>query len=212
MGLVKHVYVKKDGTAKETDNWYYRFQLFGKTYFGSTRSSDPTTAEAIEAQIRNDLVLKNVPVHQNRLNVVYNGKFIEDCEWKRKILNRVKASAKRRGFDFNLTPADLILPTHCPVFGTLLDYSGKTKQLVGESYIPSLDRIDSQAGYVRGNVAVISWRANRIKNDATKDELLQVANYMEHAHVIAQKSLTNYDRQEKCQQRIFLEKIQNYFD
>jgi hypothetical protein len=36
---------------------------------------------------------------------------------------------------------------------------------------PSLDRIDTSKGYVKGNVWVISWRANKLKSDATLAEL-----------------------------------------
>ncbi len=39
---------------------------------------------------------------------------------------------------------------------------------------PSLDRIDSSLGYVKGNVWVISWRANHIKTDASLEELKQL--------------------------------------
>lgn len=39
----------------------------------------------------------------------------------------------------------------------------------------SLDRIDSSKGYIKGNVWVISLRANRIKNDSTPDELRLIA-------------------------------------
>lgn len=42
---------------------------------------------------------------------------------------------------------------------------------------PSLDRLDCRKGYVRGNVEVISWKANRIKSNATVMELMKVATY-----------------------------------
>jgi hypothetical protein len=43
---------------------------------------------------------------------------------------------------------------------------------------PTLDRINNSCGYVPGNVAVISWRANRIKCDATPEELRRIADYV----------------------------------
>jgi hypothetical protein len=42
---------------------------------------------------------------------------------------------------------------------------------------PTLDRINNDEGYIRGNVAIISFRANRIKSDASADELQAIANY-----------------------------------
>ena len=44
---------------------------------------------------------------------------------------------------------------------------------------PSLDRIDNSKGYVPGNIAVISMRANMIKNNATLAELKAIVAYIE---------------------------------
>jgi hypothetical protein len=44
-----------------------------------------------------------------------------------------------------------------------------------------LDRIDNNEGYVKGNVAVISFRANTLKNNATAEELRAIADYMDEA-------------------------------
>src|SRR6266481_1415047 len=43
---------------------------------------------------------------------------------------------------------------------------------------PSLDRIDPSKGYIKGNIAVISFRANRLKGNATLDEIRKVINYL----------------------------------
>jgi len=44
--------------------------------------------------------------------------------------------------------------------------------------VPSVDRIDPTKGYIKGNVEVISWRANHLKNNATVEELEAIVNYM----------------------------------
>ncbi len=45
----------------------------------------------------------------------------------------------------------------------------------------TLDRIDNDIGYVVGNVAVISYRANTMKNDATLEEINGLARWREAA-------------------------------
>lgn len=42
----------------------------------------------------------------------------------------------------------------------------------------SVDRIIPALGYVRGNVAIICWRCNNLKRDATADELQRVVDWM----------------------------------
>jgi len=71
------------------------------------------------------------------------------------------------------------LPTHCPILGLELNYDGKGVQsFVRGEDSPSLDQIIPSKGYTVDNVQVISWRANRIKNDATPEELMKIAQYM----------------------------------
>jgi hypothetical protein len=43
---------------------------------------------------------------------------------------------------------------------------------------PSLDKIDNEKGYVPGNLAIISSRANAIKSDASLEEIEAIAAYM----------------------------------
>jgi len=60
----------------------------------------------------------------------------------------------------------------CPVFGTKMLFGGDKKTS------PSLDRIDPTKGYVRGNIAWISDRANTIKTDANSEQILKVAKWL----------------------------------
>lgn len=89
----------------------------------------------------------------------------------RLLLANSKYRAKRDGIRHTLTLADIVVPTHCPVIGLRLKPS---KGRAGPAS-PSLDRINPRRGYVRGNVIVVSWRANEIKKDATPAELERVA-------------------------------------
>ena len=63
------------------------------------------------------------------------------------------------------------VPTHCPYLEVELDpsYQGDGGKVRPNS--PSLDRIDSSRGYHWDNIQVISFLANRIKTNATPEEL-----------------------------------------
>lgn len=72
------------------------------------------------------------------------------------------------------------VPEYCPMLGMRLTYEGTgSAGWTRMDDSPSLDRIDSSIGYIPGNIQVISWRANRIKNDSTPDELMRIALYMQ---------------------------------
>ena len=84
-----------------------------------------------------------------------------------------KGRATRQGLEFGITPEDVVVPTLCPVFGIPLFISDGRH---GDNS-PSLDRVDSSRGYVQGNIEVISWKANRLKGNATPQELRRLADY-----------------------------------
>ena len=44
---------------------------------------------------------------------------------------------------------------------------------------PTIDRIDNTRGYVKGNISIISFRANKLKGDATIQEMYDILKYME---------------------------------
>lgn len=89
------------------------------------------------------------------------------------MLARVKLRAKRLGLPFDLTKDDVPLITHCPVFGFELEPGNG----VASPKSPSLDRIVSELGYVKGNVVVVSNKANLIKSSASPDEIMKVAEF-----------------------------------
>lgn len=84
-----------------------------------------------------------------------------------KLLAGAKNRAKRQGVPFSLALVDIHIPEICPVTGSALQRN-RTKP--GKNS-PSLDRIIPQLGYVPGNVAVVSLRANAIKKDSTLEEV-----------------------------------------
>jgi len=83
--------------------------------------------------------------------------------------------ARARGLPFTIAPDDITIPAVCPVLGITLSSDGP------RDHRASLDRIIPEHGYTPSNVRVISFRANRIKSDATAAELLAVLKYVEGA-------------------------------
>jgi hypothetical protein len=100
-------------------------------------------------------------------------------EWLRKpdshkkiLLVWARSRAKKNGIFFDINHEDLTWPTHCPVLGIELIYGARNAGTKYRDNSPSIDRIDPSIGYVKGNVMVISFRANAMKRNATAHELV----------------------------------------
>jgi hypothetical protein len=92
------------------------------------------------------------------------------------LLGQARYRAKRKGIKFNLEVSDIKIPKNCPVLKIPLTKGGSNGGPRGGS--PSLDRINNKKGYVKGNVQVISHRANTMKHCATNKELLLFASWV----------------------------------
>lgn len=94
----------------------------------------------------------------------------------RKVYNQLKASAKKRNIEFSLTLTDLYhldYPISCPILGIPLKFHrGRA-----EEDSPSIDRKDSTLGYIADNIQVISFKANRAKNNLSESELKKFSLY-----------------------------------
>lgn len=89
-------------------------------------------------------------------------------------LVRAAASrARKRGTPFNLSKDDIRIPDRCPVLGIPLVFKVKPRR----DNSASLDEIISGKGYTRDNVVIVSWRANRLKSNATIKELQLLASF-----------------------------------
>ena len=110
------------------------------------------------------------------------------------VYDRVKSRAKAKGIPFNLTKDYLesIYPEDrmCPVLGIpLIPNVGGINQTRNS---PSLDKIRPELGYVMGNVAIMSAKANAMKMDAsTPEELRMVADWLEKT--LANQDLTEFE-------------------
>jgi hypothetical protein len=87
------------------------------------------------------------------------------------LLNAARHRAKVKNLEFNLTKDDIIIPEYCPVLGLKLNLNDKF-------LTPSLDRIDNSLGYIKGNIKVISNKANRLKNNGTVEDFEKIIKYI----------------------------------
>jgi hypothetical protein len=85
---------------------------------------------------------------------------------------RAKSNAKEGNYDFNITPEDIIIPDKCPLLG--IELSTDPSMNHNDSYY-TIDRIDSSKGYIKGNIQIISYLANTMKNNASKEQLVTFA-------------------------------------
>lgn len=88
--------------------------------------------------------------------------------------SRKKQNTKKTKWGWDIEIGDIQWNLKCPILGMDLDYFTDERQ----ENSPSFDRIDCTKGYVKGNVQIISWRANRIKNDGTAEEHEKIAAFM----------------------------------
>lgn len=99
---------------------------------------------------------------------------------KKALFFGAKYRAKRDGIDFSLNPDDFTIPEFCPILGIpLKTKSGMVVQRKGNWHddSPSLERIDNTIGYVKENVVIVSVRANRIKSNASIEELNKISSW-----------------------------------
>lgn len=93
----------------------------------------------------------------------------------------IKNRSQKGGIEFGFGTAaecavflDSITPERCPVFGFLLEKGDGGFSPTA----PSADRINPQKGYVRGNVQIISMKANAMKANASAEDLVMFANWV----------------------------------
>lgn len=89
------------------------------------------------------------------------------------VVRTIKAKAKRDNLNFDLEVSKLKVPEVCPVLGVPLDWGAEDRDTT-----PSIDRLIPDLGYVLSNVRIVSHRANRLKQDATVEELEKILLYL----------------------------------
>ena len=121
-----------------------------------------------------ELSRKKVSDEKERLN--FEKTFRTNPRYLYRLWYSAKKRAKIRNVPFDLSPDDIVIPEFCPVLGIRLSLNrgGGFK-----ASSPSVDRRIPSLGYVKGNIRVISYRANEIKRDASLEELKMLVRFLE---------------------------------
>lgn len=92
-----------------------------------------------------------------------------------------RRSAYLRKLEFSLTIEDIIIPEYCPILGIKLkvySFEDKPNRVKRLDCRPSVDRIDNSKGYIKGNIVICSWRANRLKSNASFTEIRKIYKFL----------------------------------
>ncbi len=90
------------------------------------------------------------------------------------LLADIKRRCKNSGEPFDLDISDIVVPEFCPAIGLRLDWNAGLRA----DNLPSMDKVVPALGYIKGNVRMISFRANRLKNNASLVELQGIISYI----------------------------------
>jgi hypothetical protein len=147
-----------------------KIRQYNQTYYN--KHKEKIKEQAKEYYYENkEKVLQTIYLYreENKETIREKGREYYRRKPENRMLNRARARAKKQGLEFNLTEEDIKIPTKCPLLGIELFVAEGRKSVKDNS--ASLDRIDSSKGYVKGNVWVISHKANTMKSNATLEEM-----------------------------------------
>lgn len=96
----------------------------------------------------------------------------ENLDWE--LWHKAKKRSEKAGLPFDIDRSDVKIPDTCPVLGIPIFI---TKGTIGDNS-PTIDKVIPEKGYTKDNIVVMSARANRIKCDATLDEIELIYNWL----------------------------------
>lgn len=107
--------------------------------------------------------------------------------WSHSVIAKRKSLQKQKGIPYDID-ADYLISifpkdNKCPVLGIEFQFS-RGRQGPQDSS-PTVDRLSPKGGYTKDNIAIISQRANRLKNDATLAEVKLIFDWYSAQHSLA---------------------------
>ena len=96
---------------------------------------------------------------------------------------RDRSKKKKILFDKQLLTVNYLIERlsknpNCECCGKLLDIGYKKDNKFNDNS-PSIDRVNPKEGYLVSNVAILCWRCNKLKQDASSNELRMIASFMD---------------------------------
>lgn len=164
--------------TRAKQRWKERNPEYQKQYYEKNKEYiTQKKRECREAKSEHYKAVAKARYEAKKETILANAKAFRERSPENVLVGLAKARAKKKNLPFNLEAADIHIPSHCPLLGIELK---QNPQVVAEGS-PSLDRIVPALGYVKGNVWVVSHKANSIKKAGTLEELeLLVANLRKH--------------------------------
>lgn len=130
-----------------------------------------------DSETHNRLSRESYHRHKDRLTVKKNQWDEDNYDWI--LWDSARRRSKLEGFEFNLDRSDIVIPERCPYLGiSLTSYRGRGNIWTNAS----IDRIDNNRGYVKGNIQIVSRKANTMKQDVSIEELLCFARNIIERH------------------------------
>lgn len=90
----------------------------------------------------------------------------------RHLLYAAKQRADFFNLPFDICAEDIAVPDVCPIFGTPFETGCRNNAA-------SIDRVRPERGYTKPNTRIISFRANRMKNSASLEDLRKLVAWLE---------------------------------
>ena len=125
----------------------------------------------------------------NRSKLLENQKVWAKNNPEKSMFMKTRLRAKKKGIEFNIENTDIQIPETCPILNISIfrEFKGGGNKNKGpRENSPSIDRLDNAKGYVKGNIQIISHKANVMKNSASPEELLKFAYWvlLTYGHLI----------------------------
>lgn len=107
---------------------------------------------------------------KNKDVLLERAKKSREKHYESRLYSSAKQRAEKDGIPFNISLEDIVIPEQCVFLKTPLTRTqGKGRVWTNAS----IDRIDNTKGYIKGNIQIISLKANVMKSLASLEELKQ---------------------------------------